>query len=811
MSSFRRHDVVVCCGVHVAAIPTIASPVKPTSSRRRWPARRAAAGTARRRHCRRRRAAGAARQARPPAAPIGAAHRRGDRPLSPRRQRLYYLNGYRGLMVFDVTDVDHPEAPRPLADLRLAGRDDRAQRRRHRRRRRLVRRARRRLAVPRLDRARPRRDRSDEHQGRSARPSSAAGCATRASSATCSTPSAKTTAGSTAGPTATRRRQRHGVATGQPTQTVIVSSVSFAGGAIQAVGKQVVRRLQRHLQRHAQLDPARARRRSGTTSDRAAPSSLYLDICDPAGAIVARGTDHRRRARQRLGRRQRPLEPRLRRRQDRARHRLRRRPVRLRRLAATCSTPSTSPTPTRRVLAVDADDPVDGLERRPRASTPTACTSRPTTTTYGNGRQRRRSRSTTSTDPDGAEARRARRRSRARSGTSCPRRSSASSRSATTGQQPIVRATRCRCTISTSPIRPTPTLLGTSTFGQGWAWTPAAGTFKAFTMDDDQGSGRAAVQRLELSDRRRTTTACSSSSSRRRRRAPRRRQDQGLGRARHLRRQRAWCRSAISRSSVVDYANHDEPDGDGRADAGAQRHRRAARAAPPSRELSSDWWDNDVTDVGAARAADRQRRRDRRDAGAIPSLNVDGINARVFRNGDLAYVVTNVRASTAPCTGRTRLTAGRHGVLSARAQQIQVVDLRTAAPSLRGKMQLPGRSVGLLLVGLVRLLLVRLVRRRATRCRSAATCSRSVAGSRSTTASGDYVDANSRSSSSISRTPTRRRSRRPLITDDPTAGGATCASSATTLYTTHYEWFYHPSTRRLEPLDREVLRSIASI
>ncbi|HEX6838531.1 MAG TPA: beta-propeller domain-containing protein, partial [Polyangia bacterium] len=32
-----------------------------------------------------------------------------------------------------------------------------------------------------------------------------------------------------------------------------------------------------------------------------------------------------------------------------------------------------------------------------------------------------------------------------------------------------------------------PTLLGTSTFGQGWAWTPAAGTFKAFTMDATKG------------------------------------------------------------------------------------------------------------------------------------------------------------------------------------------------------------------------------------------------------------------------------------------------------------------------------------
>jgi hypothetical protein len=28
-----------------------------------------------------------------------------------------------------------------------------------------------------------------------------------------------------------------------------------------------------------------------------------------------------------------------------------------------------------------------------------------------------------------------------------------------------------------------PSVFGTSRFGQGWAWTPAAGTFKAFTLD----------------------------------------------------------------------------------------------------------------------------------------------------------------------------------------------------------------------------------------------------------------------------------------------------------------------------------------
>ena len=42
-------------------------------------------------------------------------------------------------------------------------------------------------------------------------------------------------------------------------------------------------------------------------------------------------------------------------------------------------------------------------------------------------------------------------------------------------------------TTSTSRTPPSPSLIGTSTFGDGWASTPAAGTFKAFTMDSTRG------------------------------------------------------------------------------------------------------------------------------------------------------------------------------------------------------------------------------------------------------------------------------------------------------------------------------------
>jgi hypothetical protein len=66
----------------------------------------------------------------------------------------------------------------------------------------------------------------------------------------------------------------------------------------------------------------------------------------------------------------------------------------------------------------------------------------------------------------------------------------------------------------------------------------------------------------------------------------------------------------------------------------------------------------------------------------VPTVDVDGVNARVFSNGALSYIVTNVR---------TEVTCGVPipGPCFARAQQVQVVDLSTGAPVLRGKIQLP--------------------------------------------------------------------------------------------------------------------------
>ena len=78
---------------------------------------------------------------------------------------LYYLSSYRGLMVFDISNIDAPRLVGPSRDLRLAHRHGGRQWLRRRHRVGLVRQRRERRALLWIDRPRPRRHRSDEHQG----------------------------------------------------------------------------------------------------------------------------------------------------------------------------------------------------------------------------------------------------------------------------------------------------------------------------------------------------------------------------------------------------------------------------------------------------------------------------------------------------------------------------------------------------------------------------------------------------------------------------------------------------------------------
>ena len=235
-----------------------------------------------------------------------------------------------------------------------------------------------------------------------------------------------------------------------------------------------------------------------------------------------------------------------------------------------------------------------------------------------------------------------------------------------------------------------PQLIGTSTFGTGWAWTPAAGTFKAFTMDATQGlvvlpfSGWSYASDsynngLQLID----FTASSITT----------------GGAAHT---RGWVERGIFVKNrlvslsdlslaVVDYTDHTAPI----VISELTLARNVITAQPEGAniaEISSDWWDNDVS-WSEVRLLPIANAEETSDAGNVPTVRVDGVNAQVFMHGTLAYVVTNVQVpATCDSTGRPlpagATPAGSTYSCTARAEQVQVVDLSHGI-ALRGKIQLP--------------------------------------------------------------------------------------------------------------------------
>jgi hypothetical protein len=224
-----------------------------------------------------------------------------------------------------------------------------------------------------------------------------------------------------------------------------------------------------------------------------------------------------------------------------------------------------------------------------------------------------------------------------------------------------------------------PELIGTSTFGQGWAWTPAAGTFKAFTMDvakglvvlpfagwNSRGGGyNNGLQLIEFTPTSVTTAGAAPT--------------------------RGWVERGIfvgnrlvSLSdlslSVVDYANLMAP----RLVTELTLARNVVTAQPfgaSVAEISSDWWGNDTTS-SQIRVLPMANVEEAADTGtAVPTVNVDGVNARVFTNGKFSYIVTNVQTDE-PCPNQ-------NSTCRVRAQQVQVVDLSNGAAVLRGKIRLP--------------------------------------------------------------------------------------------------------------------------
>jgi hypothetical protein len=225
----------------------------------------------------------------------------------------------------------------------------------------------------------------------------------------------------------------------------------------------------------------------------------------------------------------------------------------------------------------------------------------------------------------------------------------------------------------------TPLLLGTSTFGQGWAWTPAAGTFKAFTMDATQGlvvlpfsgwSDTSATYNNGLQLIEFTTTS-----------------ERTAGAAKT----RGWVERGIfvgnrlmSLSDLslasVDYTNHDAP-----VVTNELTLARNVIAASPGgatiAEVSSDWWDNDVTS-SEVRVLPIANAEETADSAGATSLKLDGIDARVFQNANLMYVVTDVRQNIS-CPGAPG------SMCYGRAEQVQVVDVSNGGAVPRGKITLP--------------------------------------------------------------------------------------------------------------------------
>jgi hypothetical protein len=245
-----------------------------------------------------------------------------------------------------------------------------------------------------------------------------------------------------------------------------------------------------------------------------------------------------------------------------------------------------------------------------------------------------------------------------------------------------------------------PKALGSAEFGKGWAWTPAAGTFKAFTKDDQQGlvvlpfsgwdpSGYEYNNGLQLIEFTPDSIAVSGTAK-----------------------TRGWVERGIfvknrlvSLSnlalSVVDYSAHDQPT----VVAELTLARNVVNVKPSGKnvvEVSSDFWDND-TDHSELRLLPLSEAEENVNDATLASLAIDGINPTVFHHGDASYVVSNVRHEI-PCVDGTSGSLPSKGAPSdgtsapskcySWTQEVQVVDTAGGQAKLRGKVALPDIGAG---------------------------------------------------------------------------------------------------------------------
>jgi len=234
-----------------------------------------------------------------------------------------------------------------------------------------------------------------------------------------------------------------------------------------------------------------------------------------------------------------------------------------------------------------------------------------------------------------------------------------------------------------------PQVIGQSVFGDGWSWTPAADTFKAFTLQDSQGlavvpfsgwdyNGQTYTNGVQLIQYTSTSMIGSATAN-----------------------TKGWVERGIfvgprlyslsdEALAVIDYTNPAAP----KVTDELTLARNVVNAQPQGTtiaELSSDWWGNDVS-TSEMRVMPIASASETADNGQGQTATIDGVGATIFQNGTLSYVVTDVQ-HTIPCGGQWSNT-NPNGTCYDYAQQVQVVDTTNGGAVLRGKVLLPDQPMG---------------------------------------------------------------------------------------------------------------------
>jgi len=237
-----------------------------------------------------------------------------------------------------------------------------------------------------------------------------------------------------------------------------------------------------------------------------------------------------------------------------------------------------------------------------------------------------------------------------------------------------------------------PSTVGKAAFGDGWAWTPAAGTFKAFTKDATKSlvvlpfsgwdsKSYAYNDGLQLIEYTPTSIATAGAAK-----------THGWVERGIFVKNRLVSMSDLA-LSVIDYSDHANP----HVVSELTLARNVVNAKPQGgtiAEVSTDWWGYDSTS-SEMRVLPIANAEETTDNGAGISVKIDGVDARVFQNGNLTYVVTSVQhpvdCANAGGPGAPGPTDPGKGTAQCTAwtQQVQIVDTSNGGAVLKGKVQLP--------------------------------------------------------------------------------------------------------------------------